>query len=77
VSTRESWRVEVSRSCVGTGQCTAAAPEHFLLVDGRSRPAAADIAPSDSVMMAAELCPVGAIMVRDLETGRALVINED
>ncbi|MFV2109004.1 ferredoxin [Micromonospora sp. LOL_015] len=63
---KRSWQVSVDgQRCVGTGICAGTAPGHFSLVDGVSRPAASDIDPADTVVDAAESCPVEAILVRD------------
>ncbi len=77
MDTARPWQIEVSHSCVGSGQCTAAAPGHFRLVDGHSVPVAQNVAADDAVMGAAELCPVGAITVRDRETGRVFILGEN
>ncbi|RSN72193.1 cytochrome [Actinomadura sp. WAC 06369] len=45
--------------------CVTAAGGHFVLEDGRSRPVAASVAPSDDVLEALELCPTSAITVHD------------
>ena len=51
---RERWTVEVDGTkCVANGMCLAAAPEHFVLVDGISRPTAAEVAPLPEVLEAA------------------------
>lgn len=63
------WTVEVDRRrCIGNQMCVTAAGDHFVLEDGRSRPVAASVAPSEDVLEALELCPTSAITVRD-ETG--------
>jgi len=62
----ERWTVEVDGAkCVANGMCVAAAPEHFVVVDGIARPTAAEVAPSPEVLEAAELCPRSAITIRD------------
>lgn len=69
--TERLWRIEVSDACIGSGMCLATAPGRFQLVGGYSEPVVADLAPGDeSVIAAAELCPAGAIVVRDRDTGR-------
>ncbi len=59
------WRVIVAaESCVGSGTCTAIAPDHFELDDDdRSRPVG-EVGDDDvEVFQAAEMCPTGAIGV--------------
>jgi ferredoxin len=68
----KTWRVEVSRACVGTGLCLAAAPNHFQFVEGRSEAVSAAIEDPDDldlVRAAAELCPTSAISLLDSRTG--------
>jgi ferredoxin len=66
------WTVTVDRSrCQGTGMCAGAAPRHFRLDDGRSRPVQDNIDPDDIVLDVAETCPAEAITVHDA-TGRRL-----
>ncbi|GHC69207.1 ferredoxin [Streptomyces cinnamoneus] len=68
------WRVSVDRAlCVGSGQCAGAAPAAFRL-DGarRAHPVAEETDPSAAVLDAAEGCPVEAVLVRELGTGRAV-----
>lgn len=61
----DGWRVEVTPDCVGSGMCLATAPGYFHLVDGFSAPPSEVVPPHDSLVAAAELCPMGAIVVRD------------
>jgi len=68
----QCWTVTVNRDlCQGTGLCAGAAPGHFRLDDGRSRPIQDVIAPDDIVLDVAETCPTEAIAVHDA-TGRRL-----
>ncbi|MBO2458403.1 ferredoxin [Actinomadura violacea] len=68
-----TWLVEVDgRTCIGSGICAGAAPDHFALVDGESRPVRAETGPDDRVIDAAESCPVEAITVRAKGTGELL-----
>ncbi|MFC8615490.1 ferredoxin [Micromonospora purpureochromogenes] len=65
------WRVFVDPTrCIGSGICAGAAPAHFVLVDGLSRPLGERIAPADEVLDAAESCPMEAIIVSDAEGSR-------
>jgi ferredoxin len=69
--TEKTWRIEVSRACMGSGICLATAPGYFHLVGGRSRPVSAAIKDDDDlVLVAAELCPASAISVLDGNAGR-------
>jgi ferredoxin len=69
------WRITVDQDrCVGSATCTSIAPDFFTL-DGedRSRPAAAEVAPEDRFVEAAELCPTSAIAVVDADSGLSQV----
>ncbi|WP_141576605.1 ferredoxin [Actinomadura sp. WMMA1423] len=60
------WTVEVDRQrCIGNQMCVNVAGDYFALDEGKSRPVAAWIAPSDGVLEALELCPNSAITIRD------------
>lgn len=66
------WTVTVDGDlCQGSGVCAAAAPGHFRLDDGRSRPVQDVVEPDDIVLDAAETCPAEAIAVHD-DAGRPL-----
>ncbi|GLY26271.1 ferredoxin [Micromonospora echinospora] len=68
-----SWRVSVDPTrCIGSGICTGAAPEHFVLVDGLSCPRKELIEPADPVIDAAESCPMEAIRVSDASSDRRI-----
>ncbi|MEV4479615.1 ferredoxin [Micromonospora coxensis] len=65
------WRVFVdSTRCIGSGICAGAAPGHFTLVGGLSRPVEEQVDPADEVLDAAESCPMEAIIVSDTEGSR-------
>lgn len=73
VDTAELWRVSINDSCVGSGCCTGVAPNHFRLdANDRSHPVSETVAPSDSVLDAADLCPAAAILVLDARTGTVI-----
>lgn len=59
--------------CIGNGSCRQEAPLTFLEM-GNGRSTTADQAgdPVDSIMAAAELCPVAAITVFDSDTREEL-----
>ncbi|GAB2971792.1 ferredoxin [Saccharothrix stipae] len=62
------WTIEVDRGmCLGTGMCTATAPDHFRLDGGTATPIKADVDPDDAVIDAAESCPMEAILVRSAD----------
>jgi ferredoxin len=62
--TEKTWRIEVSRACMGSGICLATAPGYFRLAGGRSEPVSAAVEGDDDlVLAAAELCPASAISV--------------
>jgi ferredoxin len=68
-----AWRVHVDPTrCIGSGICAGTSPEHFVLVDGLSRPLAERVAPADALLDAAESCPVEAIVVSDMESRRRI-----
>ncbi|CAI8010393.1 Ferredoxin [Geodia barretti] len=59
--------------CVGNAMCETFAPNTFGLNDDRQsyvKDAAGD--PEDTILLAAENCPVTAITVEDAETGEIL-----
>ncbi|GGM53411.1 hypothetical protein GCM10012275_25530 [Longimycelium tulufanense] len=75
---RRRWQVEVDRdACIGSGMCVGTAPDAFDLVEGRSQPLAERIEPDEQVLAAAESCPVEAIRVTDVDTGRQLAPPAD
>lgn len=71
--TDHQWRISVDReTCIGSGMCTGTASAHFTLVDGCSSPVAELADPDDSILDAAESCPVEAILVRAAGSGEVL-----
>ncbi|HEY8373547.1 MAG TPA: ferredoxin [Pseudonocardiaceae bacterium] len=72
----QRWTVQVDAGvCIGSGMCASIAPRHFTLDGDRSRPVAERIAPEESVLDAADSCPMEAIRVFD-ETGTQLAPTE-
>ena len=64
------WRIDVdARRCIGSGGCVGMAPAHFRLEAGSATPIAATVEPDETVIDAAESCPVEAITVRDDDGG--------
>ena len=76
---RDRWHIEVDRDvCIGSGMCAAAAPADFRLDGGRqSHPVSPDRVPSETVLAAAEGCPVEAIAIALVETGEQVFPPED
>ncbi|GGR65057.1 hypothetical protein GCM10010169_05320 [Micromonospora fulviviridis] len=67
------WRLHVDPTrCIGSGICAGVSPRHFVLVGGLSRPVAERIAADESVLDAAESCPLEAIVVSDLDNLRRI-----
>ncbi|WP_320068126.1 ferredoxin [Micromonospora sp. RTGN7] len=72
-TTAAGWRLHVDPTrCIGVGICAGAAPEHFVLVEGLSRPVADRVAPAPAVIYAADSCPMEAILVSDVDTRRRI-----
>ncbi len=70
----ERWTIKVDRAaCIGSGSCAGIAPAHFRLEDGKSRAIDETVAPEDSVLDAANLCPAEAISLHD-SSGRQLTL---
>jgi ferredoxin len=56
--------------CVGNAMCRAVAPTVFVAdADNRSSVADSESASRETILEAASLCPVGAIVVEDAATG--------
>jgi ferredoxin len=66
------WRITVDREiCVGSGTCVVVAAGRFALDDDdRSNPVTSEIKTDEQVREAAQMCPTGAISLRDLATGK-------
>ncbi|MFG2400659.1 ferredoxin [Streptomyces lydicus] len=75
----DRWRVEVDRSvCIGSGLCVGAAPDGFRLDTARqSHPVAPEAEATESVLAAAEGCPVEAITLTAADNGEAVFPPED
>lgn len=58
--------VEVDTStCVGSMTCVALAPDHFEMIDGTSSARSSPTQPDDTLLDAADSCPVAAITIRE------------
>ncbi|MEW2301840.1 ferredoxin [Streptomyces sp. NPDC006655] len=67
------WEVTVDPGrCVGSGVCVAVAAAHFAVRERRSRPLHPLTDPDDTVLDAAETCPMEAILVREAGSGTLL-----
>ncbi|UIX34991.1 ferredoxin [Streptomyces sp. GQFP] len=75
----DRWHVEVDRSlCIGSAQCVHRAPAGFRLDTGmQSHPVEPDTDANESVLAAAENCPVEAIMITLVEGGEAVFPPEE
>lgn len=62
-------------TCMGTRLCNAIAPQALEYDDALAvtRPVSPSVPRSDEIVEAAEKCPVGAIRLRDPETGREIL----
>ncbi|MET0237815.1 MAG: ferredoxin [Kibdelosporangium sp.] len=58
------WRLEVDRHlCISSGMCVGIAPDHFELEGDGAHALADEVGQDESVVDAAESCPVEAIKV--------------
>jgi len=74
----DNWRVSVeSGTCIGSGICRSLAPQVFVLGDDRvSRPSHDVVGEDLTVADAANCCPVQAISVTEVATGRLIAPEE-
>ena len=75
----ERWHVEVDHGlCIGSGMCVSTAPGRFRLDPGRqSCPVTPEDTPSESVLAAAEGCPVEAISIVLADSRKAVFPPEE
>ncbi|MYT30791.1 MULTISPECIES: ferredoxin [unclassified Streptomyces] len=75
----ERWRVAVDRGvCIGSGLCAGTAPERFRLDAARqSHPVEPETEPADTVLAAAESCPVEAITITTADSGEPVFPPEE
>ncbi len=74
VTLKNGWTVEVDHSiCIGAAPCTAIAASTFALDDSgkASILSSVDSDDQDTILNAAQSCPVGAIIIKD-ETGKQI-----
>ncbi|MET9438257.1 ferredoxin [Streptomyces sp. NPDC006551] len=75
----DRWHVEVDRGvCIGSGMCVNHAPDGFRLDSARqSRPTRPEADANESVLAAAEGCPVEAILITLLDGGEPVFPPEE
>ncbi|MFJ8232483.1 ferredoxin [Streptomyces sp. NPDC094448] len=75
----DRWHVEVDRGvCIGSGMCVGTAPEGFALDSARqARPKEAATDANETVLAAAESCPVEAIVITLLDSGEPVFPPEE
>ncbi|MFG2142455.1 ferredoxin [Streptomyces sp. NPDC048650] len=75
----DRWRVEVDRRvCIGSGMCVGVAPDGFRLDPARqSHPVRPETDAAESVLAAAEGCPVEAILITAADSGEAVFPPEE
>lgn len=78
MSTAEAtWRIAVDRqACIGTGVCAGAAPQQIEIREGKAFAPSPEVGPSDALLDAAEMCPMAAITVTEVASGRVLAPEE-
>ena len=74
----DNWRVTVEAgTCIGSGICRSLAPQIFVLGDDRvSRPSHDVVGEDLTVADAANCCPVQAILVTEVASGRLIAPEE-
>jgi ferredoxin len=72
------WSVRVDPAlCTGSGVCAGVAPHLFALDTGNiARAAAAELDAQDTLLSAAECCPMQAITLEDARTGEVVHPDE-
>ncbi|KKK04532.1 ferredoxin [Micromonospora sp. HK10] len=71
------WRLYIDPTrCIGSGICAGVAPDHFVLVDGLSRPRVERIPAAEAVLDAADSCPLEAIIVSDVAGAQRIAPEE-
>jgi ferredoxin len=69
----DRWNLEIDHArCVGSGMCAGVAPEYFTIEVEKSWPASPIVEADDAVMAAAECCPMEAITVTEVDSGKQL-----
>jgi ferredoxin len=70
------WRISVDDTCIGSAVCAGTLPGQFRLVGDKSEPVEPEIDADDEVLAVAESCPMEAIRVVEVATGRQLAPEE-
>lgn len=70
------WRLSVEEGCIGSAVCAGTRPDRFKIVNDRSVPVDAEIDPDEDVLATAESCPMEAIRVVEIDSGRVLAPEE-
>jgi ferredoxin len=70
------WRISVDDSCIGSAVCAGTLPNRFRLVHDKAEPVDAEIDADDEVLTTAESCPMEAIRVVEVDSGRVLAPEE-
>ncbi|WP_327259338.1 ferredoxin [Streptomyces sp. NBC_01240] len=75
----DRWNVEVGRGvCIGSGMCVNQAPGGFTLDSARqSHPSAPETDANETILAAAEGCPVEAITITLIGSGEAVFPPEE
>jgi len=72
----ERWRISVQDGCIGSAVCAGTLPTRFTLVNDKSQPVEPEIDADDEVLAVAESCPMEAIRVVEVSSGRVLAPEE-
>ena len=73
----DQWRITVDKgTCIGSAVCVGTAPNRFALNGGTSEPIQAEVDPDEDVLGAAESCPMEAIRVVEIASGKVLAPEE-
>jgi ferredoxin len=70
------WQLSVEDTCIGSAVCAGMAPSYFTVPKDRAVPVAAEVDADEDVIDVALSCPMEAIRVVELDTGRVLAPEE-
>jgi ferredoxin len=71
--TDERWRITVDRgTCIGSAVCVGTVPNRFVLNGAAAQPIEDEIDPDEAVIDAAQSCPMEAIRVVEVASGKVL-----
>ena len=75
--TQDRWHITVDKgTCIGSAVCVGTAPNRFALNGATSEPIDPEVDPDEDVLGAAESCPMEAIRVVEVDTGKVLAPQE-